>query len=97
MLGLRLYQLDHDGDLPAALSELAPTYLPTIPSDPMRADGKSFVYLPRATPPILYSVGIDGKDDGGSRAPISNTTSGSRWENRDAIYPLVSEIKKTNS
>ncbi len=90
MLALRMYQLDHDGNLPPTLSELAPTYLSVVPADPMRGDGKPFGYLPQVNPPILYSVGFDGIDDGGSTAPVSpGALSGYRWQQRDAVCRLT--------
>jgi hypothetical protein len=62
-LALRAYDLDH-GRYPESLSKLAPAYLKAVPTDPFaprahlryRLKGKSY---------LLYSVGPDGKDDGG--------------------------------
>ena len=64
-LAIRLYALDHDHQLPPRLQDLVPTYLPALPADPFRADGKTFTYHPELTPPRLYSVGVNGVDDGG--------------------------------
>lgn len=61
-LALRSYRMDK-GSLPRRLDELAPAYLKTIPSDPF--GGKPFVYRPETGSFKLYSVGPDGKDDGG--------------------------------
>ncbi len=57
LLALRLYALDHNGQLPETLTELVPTYLPSVPIDPMRADGGPIAYKPHRIPPVLYGVG----------------------------------------
>ncbi len=92
VVALRLFALDHDGSLPDQLSELIPKYVTTLPADPMRADGRTFGYLPRAKPPILYSVGNDGKDDGGAfRSDTVGLHFTFRWYQRDAVYPLTTQ------
>jgi len=63
-LAIRLYEIDH-GNRPADLSELVPDYLPAVPEDPFADDGRMISYLPVAEYPRLYSVGQDGRDDGG--------------------------------
>lgn len=61
-LALQWHRLEH-GRNPATLDALVPKYLPAVPQDPF--SGKVLVY--RLTPQgcLLYSVGPDGKDDGG--------------------------------
>lgn len=66
-LALRLFELDH-GRRPATLSELVPEYLQTVPKDPFAADGRAIAYRPEAAKPLLYSVGVDGVDQGGTLA-----------------------------
>jgi len=85
MLAIRLYAVDHQGALPESLSELVPQYLRAVPSDPFDANDKPIRYLPKYNPPVLYSVGYDGKDDGGAGMPMS------RWRDNDDIYPLVAQ------
>jgi len=55
------------GAFPEDLSQMVPEYLAELPIDP--ASGKSFVYRPpqgdEKGDMLLYSVGLDGKDDGG--------------------------------
>lgn len=93
-LAIRLYAADHAGQLPATLSELVPTYLPTLPLDPFTSD-KPLGYRPHATDPILYSVGDDGIDDGGDASPTRSTNRDpSRWECRDAVYSLTRQPRK---
>ncbi|MBB5034511.1 hypothetical protein [Prosthecobacter vanneervenii] len=58
---------------PAALAELAPDYLPAIPTDP--CDSQPLRY--RTTPAgryALWSIAFDGKDDSGKVTPDSKTS-----------------------
>ena len=63
LLALRAYKLDH-GAYPLALSALVPRYLAAVPADPFALSGPLRYKLAGARP-LLYSVGPDGKDDGG--------------------------------
>lgn len=61
VFALKAFHTDH-GDYPAELSELVPQYLEAIPYDPF-----SGLYLKYSREKkIIYSVGKDNKDDGGS-------------------------------
>ncbi|MCW3054953.1 MAG: hypothetical protein JWN14_4123 [Chthonomonadales bacterium] len=73
-LALQAYHLDH-GRYPASLAELAPAYLKKLPNDPFAMQG-SFGYVGKGSTYTLYSVGPDGKDDGGKPIddPASNAT-----------------------
>lgn len=71
-LALRAYQAEH-GDLPKTLNDLAPSYLKNVPIDPF-GNGKPLRYVRKnAREYSLYSVGSDGRDDGGK---IAKTRSG---------------------
>src|SRR5262249_46050797 len=59
---LAAYQRDH-GRYPAKLAELAPRYLEKIPDD-LFAE-KPLIYRLEGQGYLLYSVGINGTDDGG--------------------------------
>jgi hypothetical protein len=63
-LAIRLYQNDH-GELPADLAQLVPTYLPEPPLDPYTDANGLLRYRPAADDFLLYSVGKDGRDNGG--------------------------------
>jgi hypothetical protein len=62
-LALRAYRLDH-GAYPASLETLAPKYLPSVPQDPFGSG--ALRYRLTSSGYSLYSVGPDGKDDGGT-------------------------------
>jgi len=62
-LALRAYRVGHCS-YPAKLSALVPTYLNSIPGGPFTPSGQ-LRYKPSSPGYILYSVGPDGKDDGG--------------------------------
>jgi hypothetical protein len=55
------YRRQH-GDLPPTLQDLVPSFIFAVPSDPF--DGKPFRYSREKK--IIYSVGLDMKDAGGS-------------------------------
>ncbi|GMU84305.1 MAG: hypothetical protein AMXMBFR47_41750 [Planctomycetota bacterium] len=65
-LAIRLFQVDH-GRRPEHLAELIPDYLPAVPIDPFRSDSGPIGYRLEKGRSRLYSVGSDGKDDGGVR------------------------------
>ena len=60
-LAVALYRADH-GKYPVSLEELVPTYLPSLPVDPMSNAGRSFGYIVAAsgTRPVLICAGDDG-------------------------------------
>ena len=64
-LALELYHREH-AKWPESLGELSPKYLPTLPADPIT--GNLLHYKIVDDRPIVYSVGIDGDDDGGRTA-----------------------------
>ena len=85
-LAIRLYRFDHSGQLPPLLENLVPDYLPRVPADPMAANIRPFQYRPDRRPAILYSVGRNGIDDGGT--PLPSTLGSKDWRAADAVYPL---------
>ncbi len=52
-----------EGRYPAQLADLAPKYLAAVPGDLF--SGKELIYQPTATGYRFYSVGANGKDEGG--------------------------------
>lgn len=55
------------GQLPAKLDELVPEFISVLPDDP--CNGKPLHYRISATEYLVYSVGTNGADDGGSDQP----------------------------
>lgn len=85
-IGLKRYSLRH-GKLPATLDALVPEFLPSVPVDYM--DGKAVKYRHNENGSFtIYSVGEDGKDDGGDLS-LSPETSTWRdlWKRRDYVWP----------
>jgi hypothetical protein len=62
VFALAAYRADH-GAYPAELAALGPKYLPAIPEDPF--SGAPIRYKREGAGYMLYSVGPNGKDDGG--------------------------------
>jgi hypothetical protein len=68
-LALELYHREHK-KWPGSLAELAPQWLPEVPVD--RVTGQPLHYKIVDDKPLVYSVGLDGKDDNGRAVPSEN-------------------------
>ncbi len=64
-LAIRLYQIDH-GERPKDLAFLVPNYLPSLPIDLFSPERRMFRMKLEGDDPKLYSVDVDGMDNGGS-------------------------------
>ena len=62
-LAIERYRLANQDHLPAMLTDLVPTFLPSVPQDPF--DGQPLRFKPLEKGYVIYSVGPDLKDDGG--------------------------------
>jgi hypothetical protein len=62
-IALERYRQAH-GRWPQSLASLVPEYLPAVPIDPYDMAPLRFRRLPDGV--VVYSVGLDGKDDGGN-------------------------------
>jgi len=83
-IALKRFQM-RQGKLPPSLEALVPELLPTVPYDYMSA--KPLIYRLKADGSyVLYSVGEDGKDDGGDPIPPPGAPPG-LWGCRDAVWP----------
>ena len=83
-LALHAYRLEH-GHYPATLTELTSGYLSRLPVDPFTGQG-TFKYRVKGKSYTLYSVGPDGKDDGGKPIDDPKRIVGSHPESRYNIH-----------
>jgi len=97
-LALRAYHLEH-GAYPPTLAALTPGYLRAVPDDPFALSG-ALRYKRQGARYILYSVGPDGKDDGGAAIfdrtkPAPTSSDGSdrrRWVEQDSRGDIVAGV-----
>ena len=88
-IALKRSQMRH-GKLPSSLEALVPDFLAAVPFDYMSAKpvryrtGSDGSY-------VIYSVGDDGKDDGGDPSPASGQPNG-LWTGRDALWPSPADV-----
>ena len=66
-LALHAYHLEHNA-YPLQLKDLVPNYVKTIPSDPY-GNGETMHFKSNGKTSTLWSIGPDGKDDGGTPIP----------------------------
>ena len=90
-IAIKRYELKH-GNPPADLAALVPDFLPAPPPDLM--DGRPLRYrLESDRSFLLYSVGDDGRDDGGARDLIPNNHPqrypSSLWDGKDLVWPQI--------
>ena len=64
--------------LPDALIDLVPAYLDAVPTDPF--DGKDLRYEKLGIGFVVYSVGQDLRDDGGTERPAGKKKKGESWD-----------------
>jgi hypothetical protein len=85
-IALKRYSIRH-GKSSASLDALVPEFLSSVPIDYM--DGKPMKYHLNADGTFtLYSVGEDGKDDGGDASLLPDKKSfRNLWDKRDFIWP----------
>jgi len=89
-VALKRYSLRH-GSPPASLDALVPEFLSSVPIDYM--DGKPIKYrLDAGGAFVLYSVGADGKDDGGNLALLPDKTNRHNlWDRKDWVWPAPAQ------
>jgi hypothetical protein len=94
-LAIRWYACEHGGELPADLAALTPKYLPAIPSDPLTPDSRPLTYLPTTDNSIIYSLGTNNLDDGGSEQAINPLLRlPDEWDRRDRVVHLKRQPRK---
>jgi hypothetical protein len=83
-IAFKRFELRH-GKLPSSLEALVPEFFTAVPYDYMNA--KALRYRVESDGRyVIYSVGEDGKDDGGDPTPGPGQASG-LWTGRDAVWP----------
>jgi len=86
-IALKRYALRHGGP-PPSLSSLVPEFLPSVPVDYMVGQPLRFRPQPDGSF-LLYSVGEDGKDEGGdTRLRPGKTNTSMLWERNDVVWPV---------
>lgn len=87
LLACRWYAADHGGKFPDKLDDLVPTYIASVPLDPFTS-GSPLRYRIHSDP-VVYSVGEDGQDDGGSEQPANARVKNDRWQQLDVVTHLL--------
>lgn len=81
------------GKFPATLAALVPEFITSVPVDYM--DGQSIRYRLNSDGSFtLYSVGKDGKDDGGDLTPPAGLKSKDLWRRRDYVWPAPASAEE---
>ena len=87
VIALERYRL-RQGRPPNDLAALVPELLSAVPIDPM--SGKPLSYrLAEGGTFALYSVGEDGRDDGGDPTSLMATNRFDLWSGKDALWPTA--------
>ncbi len=94
-IALQRYQLRYR-KLPPNLDSLVPEFLAAVPTDYM--NGAPLHYrVERDGSFRLYSVGLDGKDDGGNPQPVAVWRSySSIFDGRDAVWPRLASSERAH-
>jgi len=92
-IALKRYQV-RNGTYPDSLQALTPEYLQTVPIDYM--DGLPVRYKLKPDGSfLLYSVGEDGKDDGGDASPAPDKKATKNlWNRRDVVWPAEATLEE---
>jgi hypothetical protein len=69
-IAVERYRLQHSGKLPASLNDLTPAYIDLLPQDPFT--GKDLLFTSDQSAYVIYSIGSNRKDDGGSTTRTSD-------------------------
>jgi hypothetical protein len=84
-IALERFRLSHHTH-PAALANLVPEFLQTVPVDCMDGHDLRYRLNPDGTY-LLYSVGDDGIDNGGDATPKEGSSSSFWYNGRDLVWP----------
>ncbi|MDB6056865.1 MAG: hypothetical protein JWO95_709 [Verrucomicrobiales bacterium] len=94
-IALERYRLQHL-NYPATLDELVPSLLKRVPVDYI--DGKPVRYRSLSNGSfLLYSVGVNGVDDGGDATPMEGSGSSSFLMRKDLVWPQVASADEVKA
>lgn len=96
VLAIAVYQSEHDGSAPATLDDLVPKYLPALPIDWDSPSREPLRYRRTDAAPgfVLYSVGRDGTDNGGT--PEAKFPRLASAKGTDAVFSLPEPLPESN-
>lgn len=86
-----LYRADHGGAWPADVASLVPAYLPSAPTDPFAAGGRGVKVAAAGGWHAVYSVALNGKDEGGPLPwafAVKSPLGWNKWNGADAVFYL---------
>ena len=72
-IAIERFRRAHNRELPSDLNGLVPTYLASVPGDPF--DGQPLRFKRLTHGYVVYSIGSDLRDDGGSEGDPNKRTS----------------------
>ena len=90
-VALMRFQLRY-GKAAPDLAALVPEFLGSVPYDCMSGEPLRYRLKPDGTF-VLYSVGEDGRDDGGDPTPVTPKRY-DLWEGRDAVWPAPASAER---
>ncbi len=91
MLAVEQYGVKHQA-LPEKLADVVPEFLNSVPIDPFDATGFKYKRVDTTASPrgyLLYSIGLDGVDNGGKQHPTTNRWALSAREGVGYDYVIV--------
>ena len=88
-IALRRFELA-EHRLPENLEELVPRFLSVVPMDLMSAKPMCYRRKPERGL-VLFSVGQDGKDDGGDMTSTNKMSQFEWWSGRDIVWPEAAD------
>ncbi len=83
LLAIKAYRKDHN-KFPETLENLTPDYLEEVLTDTY--DGKPIRYSPEKR--LIYSIGEDLKDSGGSEKNLGDNTYTNKWRTEDIVFKI---------
>jgi hypothetical protein len=80
LVAIERYRRDHNGTLPASLAQLVPAFASAVPLDPI--DNAPLRFRAQADAYVVYSIGLDHKDDEGDLTSTLRPGASREWAAR---------------